>query len=149
MRNVRTLDEVARLTDPAEIADEIALQDKAQCRESQSSRLIYRETVDGNAARPLSESFGDDAASIVGKAEEFISALQSFRAANAIKARLDEMVIALAQCTRKAGYQYSYSMSELGDVLGCTHQTARERYKAYLQYEPDVKRIAESIGLAS
>jgi len=141
----RTLAEVATLTDADAIADEYRIEDEMLYRPSQSTRTVYFADVHTE----VSDTLDDSDATMVGKAEEFVSALREWCKVNGVKARLAETVVALSQCTRTTGYKYPYSMSELGAMLGCTHQTARERYVAYLKYESDVKRIAESVGLVA
>jgi hypothetical protein len=142
----KSLEEVAKMTDEKAIAKEYASQERRFYAPS-SSRIIYRETVDRNEAH-------DDASSLkasetmVGKAEEYLSALRDYCKANGIKAHLAETVVALSACTRKPGCKYPYSMQELGGVLNCSHQSAQVRYETYLTHEAAVKQIAETVLVA-
>jgi len=143
-KDALTIAQVAALIDERAIAKEYASQEKAFFKASSSSRILYRETVDRNASRD--DAFSDEASgTMVGKAEEYLSALRDYCKANGIKAHLAETVVALSACTRKAGYKYPYSMKELGGVLNCSHQSAQVRYETYLTHETAVKQIAESV----
>jgi len=142
-KDALTIAQVAMLSDETAIAKEYASQEKAFFRASSSSRILFRETVDRNAARD--DAFSEESGTMVGKAEEYLSALRDYCKATGIKAHLAETVVALSACTRKPGYKYPYSMKELGGVLNCSHQSAQVRYETYLTHETAVKQIAESV----
>ena len=142
-KDALTIAQVAALIDERAIAKEYASQEKAFFRASSSSRILFRETVDRNAARD--DAFSEESGTMVGKAEEYLAALRDHCKANDIKAHLAETVVALSACTRKPGYKYPYSMKELGGVLNCSHQSAQVRFETYLKHEAAVKAIAESV----
>lgn len=150
------------LSNPADVATmerHYRDEEKRAVNASQSSRVIYRDDVSGNAA-PLTETV-DDGAPTVGKANEVIETIRAWCASHDVKADVAEFVSALSRCKRytvgapiKVGSKklrkYPFSMSELGDVLGCSKQCATQRYVNYVErYETAVKTIMAECGLVA
>lgn len=101
--------------------------------------------LDLTAATDTLTEDSEDAEASTERVSAFWVALAEWKAASGIRAKIEDTLDALSFVDRAEDGAPNWT--HLGEVLGVSHQTARDRYKTLAKYLPTIQEIARKVGL--